>query len=221
MADSFLKIWRSKDLLSQSLDLIDNMFALNKEMFVLAIDYLEKGKNAGEIIKKKDVEVNKFEINIRQKVLEHLSVSPKEDITSSLIMIGVAKDLERIGDFSKNIADITERISSGQEINVFEFRKYKDGITDMFDLARDAFINSDIKKAKKVMDLHGEYSSELNRLVGEVLESGEISRKVLVSILMMRYLKRFSAHLANIASSVVNPFQRIGFAYDGKDPGDL
>ena len=30
-----------------------------------------------------------------------------------------------------------------------------------------------------------------------------------------RYLKRIGAHLTNIASSVVNPFEKIGFREDG------
>ena len=35
--------------------------------------------------------------------------------------------------------------------------------------------------------------------------------------LYIRYLKRISAHLMNIASSVVNPFERIGFKSEGPD----
>jgi hypothetical protein len=37
------------------------------------------------------------------------------------------------------------------------------------------------------------------------------------TVLYLRYLKRVSAHLKNIASSVVNPFDRIGFRGDHRE----
>ena len=40
----------------------------------------------------------------------------------------------------------------------------------------------------------------------------------MATALYIRFLKRISAHLMNIASSVVNPFDRIGFRE--KDPSN-
>ena len=41
-----------------------------------------------------------------------------------------------------------------------------------------------------------------------------VCREAVSSALYVRFLKRISAHLMNIASSVVNPFDRIGFRDD-------
>jgi hypothetical protein len=43
--------------------------------------------------------------------------------------------------------------------------------------------------------------------------------EAVATALYVRFLKRVSAHLMNIASSVVNPFDRIGFR--GDDPNHL
>ena len=43
--------------------------------------------------------------------------------------------------------------------------------------------------------------------------------EAVTTALYVRFLKRISAHLMNIASSVVNPFDRIGFR--GDDPDNL
>ena len=56
-------------------------------------------------------------------------------------------------------------------------------------------------------------------IAGKVMsdDSGE----AVTAVLYLRYLKRISAHLKNVATSVVNPYYRIGFrekAKSGKEP---
>jgi hypothetical protein len=50
-------------------------------------------------------------------------------------------------------------------------------------------------------------------------DSGMPCSEAVTTALYVRFLKRVSAHLMNIASSVVNPFDRIGFR--GDDPNNL
>lgn len=211
MRNGFFEIWNRKDLLKQSLDLINEMFDTNKEMFILAVESLEKKTPIKDEISKKDKIINQSEINIRKKVLEHLAFSSDQEVTSSLIILGVAKDLERIGDFSKNIADITEQISNKHRIEKIQFIKYKQDIIKMFDLTKIAFMEDDEKKAKQVMKMHIPQSKEFNNKIAEMLAQETVTSETLVSILLMRYFKKFSSHLSNISSTVVNPFQLIGF----------
>ena len=220
MGNSFFEIWKRKDLLRQSLDLIDQMFDTNREMFVMAVEALETRTPVKSEIVKKDQTINQNEITIRKKVLEHLAFSSDQEVTSSLIFLGVSKDLERIGDFSKNIADITEQISNKHKVEKIEFDKYKQNILEMFDLAKSAFIEDDEKKAKTVMKMHLSQSKELNNKIAELIGLESVSNETLVSILLLRYFKRFSSHLSNISSTVVNPFQLVGFVARGVDLGD-
>lgn len=211
MGNGFFEIWNRKDLLKQSLDLIDEMFDTNREMFIIAVEALEHKTPIKDEILKKDKIINQNEINIRKKVLEHLAFSSDQEVSSSLVILGTSKDLERIGDFSKNIADITEQISNKHKIEKIQFIKYKQNIIKMFDLTKKAFMEDDEKKAKQVMKMHISQAKEFNNKIAEMINLENVTRETIVSILLMRYFKKFSSHLSNIASTVVNPFQLVGF----------
>ena len=220
MGNGFFEILKRKDLLSQSLDLIEEMFDTNREMFIMAVEALENKTPAKEKLLEKDKTINQNEITIRKKVLEHLAFSSDQEVASSLVILGASKDLERIGDFSKNIADITEQISNKHNIEKIQFIKYKKDIIKMFDLTKKAFMEDDEKTAKEVMKMRLSLSKEFNDKVAEMINQENVTSQTIVTILLMRYLKRFSSHLGNIASTVVNPFQLVGFVAKGVDLED-
>jgi phosphate uptake regulator len=51
--------------------------------------------------------------------------------------------------------------------------------------------------------------SALNNILK--MKDEKIGKDHIALALLLRYLKRINAHLKNIASSVVNPFHRIGY----------
>ena len=73
---------------------------------------------------------------------------------------------------------------------------------------------ADVDKAKEVMSEHwwiGRRSDEiLNALIARS-DKNLVCNEAVSTALYVRFLKRISAHLMNVASSVVNPFDRIGF----------
>jgi len=46
-------------------------------------------------------------------------------------------------------------------------------------------------------------------------EQDVCGRDAIVLALLLRFLKRVSAHLKNVASSLVNPYQKLGYKPDG------
>ncbi len=59
-----------------------------------------------------------------------------------------------------------------------------------------------------------EISAICDRIVNELAQGhleGLASNDAVALALYVRYLKRISAHLNNMITSVVNPFERIGF----------
>jgi phosphate transport system protein len=87
-------------------------------------------------------------------------------------------------------------------------------IDAMFTDAVPALEESDETRARKIMEAHAEVAklvdSAIPRLQDSQVLRGRSGHAVTVA-LYMRYLKRVSAHLKNVASSVVNPYHRIGF----------
>ena len=64
-----------------------------------------------------DKKINEFERDVRRKVMTHLAVGGKEDIGSGLVLVSVVIDIERIGDYTKNIYDLAlnhpKKLTSG------------------------------------------------------------------------------------------------------------
>ena len=95
--------WQEDILLKQALDKSAGGLEKVGEMFSFAMDLLLEGVGEEKRIYDMDQEVNALQIDTRKKVLEHLTISPEQDVTASLVLITIIVDVERIGDFAKNI----------------------------------------------------------------------------------------------------------------------
>ena len=81
--------------------------------------------------------------------------------------------------------------------------------------AIDAFKNQDIELARKLMlNYKKDISSTSNEIVNSIVsnKNNEFTPDVAGALcLYARYLKRIAAHSRNLISSIVNPFERIGY----------
>lgn len=215
MFEEVQKMWRREGLLKQALEIIGKMFRENRAMFQASIDALMEHKEVTMDIYSEDQEINRYEMEIRKKILEHLSVNPKQDVTFSLVLLGVARDVERTGDFCKNIYELASKHPEGLKEGKYfeELARLKGQVLELFDLTWPALNESDVGKAEKAMDLHNTViSKKLDQLIDDLLDDKETDVKEAVTYaLLSRYLKRISAHLKNIASAVSNPFDRIRY----------
>ncbi len=230
MFKQFLSLWNNDDLLRQAFADITDMMKLAKEFFCRAAAPLFLGEPTDkQSIYDTDKKINVFQVDVRKKVLEHLSISPQEDTTAALVLITIAVDVERLGDYSKNFFELWElygnRFSSHPIIE--KLREVNKNIETIFNFTIDSFQNADFDLALRVMDLHIENSeiceNIISYMITDELKASDLTcnQRVLLA-LAARYLKRISAHLKNIASSVVNPFDRIGFKpCSGEEPIDF
>jgi phosphate transport system protein len=53
-----------------------------------------------------DKQVNRFERDVRRKVMTHLTVCGPADLAAGLVLVNVVIDIERIADYAKNIFDL-------------------------------------------------------------------------------------------------------------------
>lgn len=207
-------IWKKDDLLDRASHKTRVMLQNSEKMFDKAVAVLLDGKNGGFNVKKEDDTINKFEIEVRQKILSHLVVSSKADIVASLILIGVVKDIERIGDLSRDIVNLTStyRKKVSKDKYIEGFKKLKETTMGMFKLTYEAFEKSDMKKGKKVMSDYDKIARKCDKIVKELASATKCNSQDAVSyVLLSRYIKRVNGHLMNIASTVVRPFHKISF----------
>jgi len=174
-------------------------------------------------IYERDRQLNKYERSVRRKILTHLSISPKAELNSGLVITAIVIDIERIGDYTKNIIELAAGLPEafdGGELNE-EFLDLERIVDKMFEDLVPALIDSDEELARGVLRNHksvsGRVEKGLQLLRADQVLKGQSGRAV-TAALYLRYLKRVSAHLKNVATSVVNPFHRIG--YREKKTGD-
>ena len=108
MFKQIFELFKSDSLYEQALKECHDMLDIDKEMFNESIKTLRQSDTADISIDiyAMDKKINEFERDVRRKVMTHLVVSGKEDLGSGLILVSVVIDIERIGDYTKNIYDL-------------------------------------------------------------------------------------------------------------------
>jgi len=157
-----------------------------------------------------DDKIDQGEASIRRAVLEHLSLSPRKDLVASLVLISMVQDAERIGDFARGLGDLPRLARSPRGgIYADKLRGLDARIRPLFDTCASAFRSDDAAKARAVVEEHPRIKAELAAYIDELAASDLSADMAIVYAATARILQRISAHLSNIASSVVQPFDRI------------
>lgn len=217
---NLVNIWKSEDSLSQAWSSSNEMLVFSHEMFNDSINALRSGEKNKVIksIKQRDEIINQYHREIRKKVVTYYSVSKDIlNIDSGLVLLNMVVDIERVGDYSKNILDlakhhpkklVSEKISD-------ELRIIEKAVVERFKNTVIAIETMDEDIARKLIK---SYRSDLGKISDNLVASsisgnfqiGE-EHKASSMVLYARYLKRIGAHLKNITSVVVNPFESIGY----------
>ncbi len=225
MLRELIEAFRKNNLLAQAFEQSAEMLQLDRDMFHVAVQSLRHSDDSrlSMDIYAADRKINAFEMEVRRKVLTHMAVSSGTDLSAGLILVSIVIDIERIGDYTKNIVDLTLRHPARLDCNVFEedISRMEDTVKRAFDALIEAIPESDTERAATVMSEHWWIGKHADDIVYQLLErklEGVEARDAVAIALYARYLKRISAHLMNTASSIVNPFERIGFRRDGSGP---
>jgi phosphate uptake regulator len=147
---------------------------------------------------------------VRRTILQHLSVNPKQDLVASLILVSMVQDAERIGDFARGMAELIDLAKSPREGRYADqLRSLASRLRPMFEVCEEAFRQDNSEKATIVIARHGELKPALVEYTKEVAASDLGADMAIVYATGARILRRISAHLSNIASTVVQPYDRI------------
>ena len=218
MFKKIFAFWKREGLLNQALERTERMFKLVSENFDIAEEELIENLDVKRAnIYVTDQKINECEKEVRRKVLEHLTINPKQDLSSSLILITVVKDLERIGDYVKNIVELAYHYPSKMEKNTYteELIIISKKMSDVLKDSLRVFKEADVNKAKEYYKFYREVTKKTDAMTEKLLEETELKiREAIVYALFARYLKRIAAHLANILTTVINPFHLVGYGFE-------
>ena len=219
MFKQIFELFKSDSLYEQALKECHDMLDIDKKMFNESVKTLRQLDTADISIDiyAMDKKINQFERDVRRKIMTHLVVSGKEDLASGLILVSVVIDIERIGDYTKNIYDLSVEHPKKLLAGNYEEKllSIEESTSNFLNNAIDVFKNQDIDKARELMK---EYKVDISATSSDIVNSivsgknDEFSAQQASALcLYVRYLKRIAAHSRNLISSIVNPFERIGY----------
>lgn len=167
-------------------------------------------------IKDKDKEVNSYEREVRRMVFNHLAVQGTADLPSGLALISIIIDIERLGDYAKNMVELAMdhpgKLHGGQFDE--EIIRIESAVEDSFVQTKKCFEEGDTDFALELLDKYAWVNDLCDDIVVAVVKEKDTnirSGDAAALAVYVRWLKRINSHLRNITTSVSNPFDRIGF----------
>lgn len=195
---------------------LDGMLADCIQMFELATNALF-GVQTSEAVRDEvwalDKQVNRRERTVRRELLVRGAVRHAEMEQGLLFAyMSVAKDLERIGDYCKNIWDLTNiGVNLGGQEDTESLRGEAIVIRELLEAGRTAFAAQDQKAVHELIPRLEMAAANHDRLVFGLARSDSPGSQAVPRALYYRFLKRIVSHLENVLTSVVMPLDRIDY----------
>ncbi|UCG85398.1 MAG: hypothetical protein JSW71_15885 [Gemmatimonadota bacterium] len=219
MLRELISIFRSSDPLGEIGKHFVEMLSIAKELALRAgaiVFERELSPEGLTWIYQQDVRVNKLERLIRKQVITHLSVSGNRlDLPYCILLISLVKDVERIGDYAKNLVEIREFFTGPlpEDELVSELKQIRKGVELAFEALVDVRDRSDQEKALSLIREGMALARRCDTLVTNVAQSSYDARTATATVLATRYYKRIGGHVLNILSSIVMPLHKVDY-YD-------
>ena len=210
------EILHSPGLIEQAENIVSDMLEISYNMFQYSMRIVIEKAKEKENIYAIDKKLNSLEIAVRKKILEHLSINPSQDITPSLILVTIIVDIERIGDYSKNLIEISHKYPKPLKGKYIErIKELEEKLQIYFKGTIKVCDEQDQKIGTETMKKLTNLTSECQDLLEILVEDDNLtSREGIIYALLIRHLKRVSAHVKNVCSSIVNPFYSLGYKPD-------
>jgi phosphate transport system protein len=218
MFNKFKELFSSENLLDAAFKTTLKMLDFDYKMYDASRRSLREFDNADLPfdIKQTDRKINKYEREVRRNVLTHLTIAGTQNLVPGLVLVSIVIDVERIGDYTKNIAGLAKihpgRLQGGKHEPAL--KNIEAIIEENFGKVIESLKTQDKKVARSVLQVEEKIAKASDTIVNDLIlgDNKPMSVSDAVAVAMYaRYLKRIDAHLTNTASSIVNPFPRIGF----------
>lgn len=165
-------------------------------------------------VKQTDRGINKAQREVRRALMMHAAVQADVDLPLVLAYMSVVKDAERIGDYAKNLYDLAK---FGVDFEVApdraELETYYANVDRLLEDAADAFEQADSEMAKELLEKADGFLDDYDDKVRAAYHSDGPASDAVARTLYYRFLKRITAHVMNLLTSLVMPIHRLDY-YD-------
>jgi len=219
MFKNLIQFWKGKDFLSEVMQDYQIMLDDSENMFKSSYNVLVENKRDPAVEKKiieTDKRVNKLQKEIRRRIVEHLAVQPDVDFPACLLLFSVSKDAERVGDYAKNLLEVSDLLENPIDKEKFDslFGNVGDEVISLFEQTKDAFIGSDEVKAAKTWESQINIKRKCDGVVRTLAKSEYSVNEAVCYTLIARFIRRMCSHLTNIATSVIVPLTELDYYHE-------
>jgi len=159
-----------------------------------------------------DKRINRAEQQIRREIVVHATVHGVAEFPPCLILMSIVKDAERVGDYAKNIFDLAElapRPLAGEHKD--RLVKLKDRISGVMATCREIFDAHAKDRAADLIRQAQQIEDFCDDQVRQLIQAKEHIDLATAYALAYRYFKRVVSHTRNVASSVIQPLDKLDF----------
>ena len=202
----FYEVWKKRDLLRELFEDAADVLSEGERMYSAACNALLHGKQPEFDLEDIDQDINEAKSKIREKVVEHMMLNPRKDMVAFLTLIDISRDLERIGDYAKNILSLSALLPQGLDDfpGVEELHTMKAHIDEMFNRTRSALEDADQESADKVVKAYlNDINPKAEGLIERYVSDASLApRETVICTHCVRNLKRIGAHLMDMACTI-------------------
>ena len=214
---SIMSLFREDDWSGEMVERLDQMLELSGSIFDHAVGVVLgtlEDENPQKEVFKRDKRIHKQMIKIRRRLVSRLAMQdPGADVPTALIFMNAVKDAERIGDYGKNIYELSEMMPDDPDMDLFRawLGPRAERINVLVERTRKAFADSDDGESARVIADSRQLGRECEDAIREITATITDVRTAVALVLALRFFKRVSSHLSNIATTVVMPVDLLDF----------
>lgn len=167
---------------------------------------------ANKELRSTDREVNEAEREIRRELVVHASVFGNIEIPSVLLYMSIVKDVERIGDYAKNLIDLAlDGVTLEDAPDIEDWRSLAKEISSFIGASTDAFHLRDVDATHGLITQGDRLCDVFDERVSNLVKEEDRDPRPVARALALRYLKRVVAHILNVLTGVVMPLDRLDY----------
>lgn len=175
-------------------------------------------KSTKKGLKKTDREINLAQQQIRRDLMMHASVNPTVDLADTLAYMSVVKDVERVGDYAKNLYDLAKFGADFTTAEDYEhLAGYRDCVGELIDDAIHVFETHNVDEARALITKADEYFDAFDDNVKAAFKWDGVAADAVARTLYFRFLKRITAHVLNVLTSLIAPVHRLDYYDEAKE----
>lgn len=197
------------------LNLFNVMLQDGHRMFDLASNAL-LGDVATDVIREDlfltDRKINHAEQDLRRNLIVHASVHGRAEFPSCLVLMSVAKDAERIGDYCKNIYDLAASLTfSASNPQFADLKATRDRISVLLGKVQAAYSSQNEQEAKGVLKEAERLEDACDEQINNLVSSDDSQVSDIAAALSWRYFKRVAGHSKNVSTAIFMPIHKLDF----------